>query len=261
MTGLFAEDAFAGKAVLVTGATSGIGARTAREFAAHGAGVVVSGRDGERGGAVVADILEAGGRAELVIGDITDAGFCDRLVAETVERLGRLDVLFNNAGIIHDGLIDAMSDEDWRALIDTNVSGSFYMARAAVRAMKRQGGGAIINMASDAGLVGVPNAAAYSATKGAIVQLTKGMALDYAREGIRVNAVCPGETDTPMMNFVWRAEASSPAAVREKAKEYVPTGRVAEPVDVARAVMYLASEAGRHITGSMLSIDGGTSAR
>ena len=117
-----------------------------------------------------------------------------------------------------------MSDEDWRALIDTNVSGSFYMARAAVRAMKRQGGGAIINMASDAGLVGVPNAAAYSATKGAIVQLTKGIALDYAREGIRVNAVCPGETDTPMMDFVWRAEASSPAAVREKAKEYVPDG-------------------------------------
>lgn len=261
MANLFAEDAFVGKAVLITGATSGIGAGTAREFAAHGAGVVVSGRDAERGGAVVEDIREAGGRAELVVGDVRDAGFCDRLVAETVERLGRLDVLFNNAGIIHDGMIDTMSDEDWRALIDTNVSGSFYMARAAVRAMKRQGGGAIVNMASDAGLVGVPNAAAYSATKGAVVQLTKSMALDYARERIRVNAVCPGETDTPMMDVVWRAEASSPAEVRAKAREYVPMGRVAEPIDVARAVMYLASDAGRHMTGSMLSIDGGSSAR
>ncbi len=261
MTVLFAADAFAGKAVLITGATSGIGAGTAKEFAAHGAGVVVSGRDAERGGVVVAGIREAGGRAELIVGDVRNPDFCERLVGETVERLGRLDVLFNNAGILHDGTIDEMSDEDWRALIDTNVSGSFYMARAALKVMKRQGDGVIINMGSDAGLVGVPNAAAYCASKGAIVQLTKSMALDHAHQGIRVNAVCPGETDTPMMDFAWRAEASTPAEIREKAKENVPTGRVAEPVDVARAVMYLASEAGRHMTGSMLSIDGGTSAR
>ena len=261
MAQLFAQDAFSGKSVLITGATSGIGAGTAKAFAAHGADVVVTGRDAERGEAVVEEIRGAGGTAELRLGDVADGGFCDSVVAETVDRLGRLDVLFNNAGIFIDASIDEMSDDDWHALVETNISGSFYMARAAVRAMKPRGGGVIVNTSSECALIGYQKTAAYSATKSAIIMLTKVMALDHARDGIRVNAVCPGDIDTPMMDQGWGAPGLSTAEMRERIKEHVPTGTIGEPIDIALAVMYLASDAARYVTGIMLPVDGGTTAR
>ena len=261
MAHLFAQDAFSGKSVLVTGATSGIGAGTAKAFAAHGADVVVTGRDAGRGKAVVKEIRAASGSAELKLGDIADVRFCDTVVAETVDRLGRLDVLFNNAGVFLNADIDEMSDEDWHALVETNISGSFYMARAAVRAMTPRGGGAIVNTSSECGLIAYEKTAAYSATKGAIVMLTKVMALDHARDGIRVNAVCPGDIDTPMMDQSWGALGVPPAEARERVKEHVPAGLVGQPMDIAHAVMYLASDAARFVTGITLSADGGTTAR
>ncbi len=261
MARLFADDAFNEKVVLITGATSGIGAGTARAFAAHGARVVASGRDEARGEALVDEIRSAGGQVELRLGDVADAVFCDDLVAETVARAGRLDVLFNNAGVVSHTSIDQTTNEVWRSLVETNISGSFYMARAAVRAMKRQGGGAIVNMSSECGLIAYKNIVAYSATKGAIVMLTKAMAIDHAGDGIRVNAVCPGDIDTPMMDRGWESAGLSSAEIRERLREHVPAGFVGEPLDIAHAVMYLASDAARFVTGIMLPVDGGTTAR
>ena len=262
MTPLFAKDAFAGQTALITGATSGIGAGTAKALAAHGAGVMINGRDAERGAAVHAAVGEAGGTVALSLGDVADPAYCDSLVAETVQRFGRLDILFNNAGVLFHGAIDETPDDEWRRLVDINVSGSFYMARAAVRQMKAQGaGGAIVNMASECGLIAYERLPAYSATKGAIAMLTKVMAIDHALDGIRVNAVCPGDIDTPMTDMGWQQFDLSSEEIREKLKSHIPLGKVGQPIDIAHAVMYLASDAAGFVTGTLLSIDGGTTAR
>ena len=169
----------------------------------------------------------SGGSAALSLGDVADAAYCDRLVAETVERFGRLNVLFNNAGICLHGPVDETSNDEWDRLIGINVSGSFYMARAAVRQMKAQGGGgAIMNMSSECGLIAYERLPAYSATKGAIVMLTKCMAIDHARDGIRVNAVCPGDIDTPMTDQGWAHLDLSSEEIRERLKEHIPLGKV-----------------------------------
>ncbi len=261
MEKLFAADAFAGKSVLVTGSTSGIGAGTAKAFAAHGARVMVSGRNRERGEAVVAEIGAAGGTAELIIGDVAEAKFCDTLVSDTVARLGRLDILFNNAGIAIHGKIASHSNAAWQELLDTNLSSVFYLSRAAIGHMKQQGGGVIINMSSECGLIGYEDLAAYSATKGAIVMFTKVLALDHARDNIRVNAVCPGDIDTPMTDIAWQALNLTSVEIREKLKEHIPIGRVGRTEDIAATVMFLASDAAGFITGAVLPVDGGTTAR
>ena len=258
---LFSRAAFAGKVVLVTGATSGIGAGTAKAFAAHGARVMLSGRDRARGEAVVAEIAASGGTAELITGDVAEAEFCQSLVQDTVARLGGLDILFNNAGIVMHGKIESHSDAAWQTLLDTNLSSVFYLSRAAIGHMKQRGGGAIINMSSECGLIGYENLAAYSATKGAMVMFTKVLALDHARDNIRVNAVCPGDIDTPMMDMGWQAKKLSSEEIRDRLKQHIPIGRVGEAEDVAATVMFLASEAAGFVTGAIVPVDGGTTAR
>jgi len=258
---IFAADMYAGKTVLVTGSTSGIGEGTAKAFAAHGAQVMVSGRNQERAEAVVADITAAGGTADMIVGDVADPDFCEKLVNETVVRFGRLDILINNAGIVIHGKIASHSNAAWQALIDTNVSAVFYLSRTAVGHMKQLGSGVIINISSECGLIAYEDLAAYSATKGAIVMFTKVLAMDHASDKIRVNAICPGDIDTPMTDIAWKSLDLSPEEIRKNLEDHIPIGRIGEPEDIAATALFLASDAAGFITGTVFPVDGGTTAR
>jgi NAD(P)-dependent dehydrogenase (short-subunit alcohol dehydrogenase family) len=248
-----------GKRALISGAASGIGHAAATLFAREGAAVLLFDRD-PTGGRAAADAIAAqGGWALFVAGDVTCAADCERAVDAAVRSLGGLDVLFNNAGIIRRGTILETSEQDWDLTLAVNLKGVFLLSRSAIPVMARAGGGVIINTASNWGLVGGPQSAAYCASKGAVVLLTKAMALDHGKDGIRVNCICPGDIDTPML----RSEAGQlkrplEAFLAESAG--VPLGRVGRPEDVAQAALYLASEASSFMTGAPLLIDGGFAA-
>lgn len=252
---------FSGAAVLVTGATSGIGAAIARAFGDAGGSVLMTGRDEERGSEVAADIASDGGTAEFVAADITDDGSCRRLVEATLERFGRLDVLVNNAGVIHRATAEETTDALWHETIAVNLTAAFRMSRAAIPAIRRQGGGAIVNIASDWALVGGRRGAAYCASKGGLLLMTKAMALDHADENIRVNAVCPTDIMTPMLTAEFDATGVSEEEGLEEMGETIPMGRVGTPEEVARAVLFLASDQASFITGVGLPLDGGVTAQ
>jgi meso-butanediol dehydrogenase / (S,S)-butanediol dehydrogenase / diacetyl reductase len=251
---------FANKAVLVTGSTSGIGEACARVFAESGAGVMVSGRDRERGERVVAAIAARGGRAQFIAADLREAGACERLIAETVERLGGLHVLVNNAGILYTATAPETSDEQWLDTMAVNVNALFYLSRAAVKHMKSAGGGVIVNVASEWGLNGEPRHVAYCASKGAVVQITRCMALDHAADNIRVNSVCPGEIHTRMVDEILATRGGDAAANLRELAAGIPMRRLAQPVEVARCVHFLASDHASYVTGTNLSVDGGNDA-
>ncbi|HTI02584.1 MAG TPA: SDR family oxidoreductase [Acidisoma sp.] len=242
----------AGKIALITGATAGIGAATARLFAERGATLLLTGRNEAAGQALAAE-LGANFRAE----DVAAPGAADRLIGWAAERHGRLDVLVNNAGILFPGDSQACTDAQWDAVMAVNVTAVFRFSRAAVALMARQSSGAIVNVSSDWGLVAAQRAVAYGTSKGAIVQMTRSMAADHARQGIRVNAVCPGDTDTAML----RQEAGADVEARlADMAEALPLGRIGQPRDVAAAIAFLASDDAAFITGAMLPVDGGNSA-
>jgi NAD(P)-dependent dehydrogenase (short-subunit alcohol dehydrogenase family) len=249
-----------GKIVLVTGATSGIGAAIAEAAAGAGAIQMLSGRSVERGETVCRTVEAIGASAAFVAGDLSDPAFADRLVDATVERFGRIDVLVNNAGLIFRGSIEHCTDEEWHRTMAVNLHAVFYLSRAAVRAMKRQGGGAIVNIASDWGLVGGPNALAYCASKGAVVQMTRSMALDHAADHIRVNAVCPGDTATPMLDSAIALRGVDREEGLKQLGAAVPMGRVGTPEEIAKPVIFLASDDAAYITGATLAVDGGHTA-
>jgi len=243
---------FSGKTVLLTGATSGIGLAIARAFAVHGADLVLTGRR------QLPEMPSGSGRTVFIAADITAPETPDRLVAETIDRFGKLDILVNNAGILFRGDALACTDEEWERTLTTNVTAAFRLSRAALAVMKPRRSGVIVNIASDWGLVGARNAVAYGVSKGALVQLTRSMALDHARDGIRVNAVCPGDTDTGMLD-----SATDGADRKQKLAELgaaIPLGRVGRPEEVAHAVCYLSSDEASFITGAALAVDGGNSA-
>jgi NAD(P)-dependent dehydrogenase (short-subunit alcohol dehydrogenase family) len=251
---------FAGKVVLVTGSTTGIGEACARVFAKSGAKVMVSGRNEERGRAVVKDIEASGGSAQFAAADLRVAGACERLVADTVERLGGLDVLVNNAGILYSANAPETTDEQWLDTMAVNVNALFYLSRAAVKHMKAAGKGAIVNVASEWGLNGEADHVAYCASKGAVIQITRCMALDHARDHIRVNSVCPGEIHTRMVDDILaRRSGSLEHNLRELAAG-IPMRRLADPMEVANCVHFLASDLASYVTGTNLSVDGGNDA-
>jgi len=252
---------FAGKTVLVTGGTSGIGAECARLFAARGAKVMLSGRDAARGATIVEQIERAGGVAAFIAGDVRAVASCEAIVRATCDRFGGLDVLINSAGIWHAATTLETTDEQWHETMEVNVTGLFFVSRAALRVMVKQRSGNIIHISSDWGLFAGREAAAYCASKGAVVLLAKAMALDHAAEGIRINAICPADTDTPMMEEDYRLRGIPYAEGKKLSGESNPMGRMAEAREVAEAACFLASDAAGFITGVALPIDGGESAR
>jgi NAD(P)-dependent dehydrogenase (short-subunit alcohol dehydrogenase family) len=261
MTNFSSHGRLAHKVALITGGTSGIGAATAQLFAREGANVVFTGRRVKLGEAVVAGIKAEGGTAHYIAADHTLVADCERAVAETVARHGRLDILFNNAGIVTSGRADTTTLDTWQATLDLNITAVWQMSRLVLPHFRAQGGGVIINNASDWGLVGGRNALAYSVSKGAVVQMTRSMALDHARENIRINAVCPGDTFvTRWVEQGYFADTVSGDIEPDLADDALPMGRVGRANEIAQAVLFLASDDSSYVTGIMLPVDGGNTA-
>ncbi len=235
-----------GRVALVTGAASGMGAATARLLAQAGATVLG------------ADI--ASSPAIALVGDVADSAFCDAAVAKAVALHGRIDILVNAAGVIVRADALATDDQAWSRQMRVNVDGTFFMCRAAIRQMRQQGSGAIVNFGSIWGSAGGKGHVAYATAKGAVHNLTRSLALDHAREGIRINAVCPGEVDTPMLRGAGRTMPLTDAQLAEMADRVVPNGRLAQPEEVGRVVVFLCSDAASYMTGALVPVDGGWSA-
>jgi NAD(P)-dependent dehydrogenase (short-subunit alcohol dehydrogenase family) len=249
------------KVAVITGGAMGIGAATARLFAAEGALVVIGDVASEAAGLVVEAIADAGGQAAQYQVDVRQPDDVKRLLQRAISIFGGVDILVNNAGVALAKSTLETSLEEWEHVIGINLTGAWLCARAAIPAMIQRGGGVIVNVASNAGLVGFPNLAAYCASKGGLVQLTKAMALDCAPHRIRVNAVCPGHTRTPMGDGFIAAQPDPATFVREFINVQHPIGRMAEAEEVARAILFLASDDSSFITGSILAADGGYTAR
>jgi meso-butanediol dehydrogenase / (S,S)-butanediol dehydrogenase / diacetyl reductase len=244
-----------GRVVLTTGASSGIGAAIACRFAAAGYQVLATGRSAMRLEALGAEFPGI----ERVVADLATATECARVVAHCIERLGRLDVLVNNAGIYHRRRTEQTSDEEWRETLAVNLDAPFFLSRAALPHL-RASRGCIINIASDWGIKGGREAAAYCASKGGLVLMTRAMALDHAAEGIRVNAICPGDVDTPMLEQEAAVDGLSHAEALRRYGRLSPTGRVTMADEVAALAVFLASPDATQITGAALPIDGGNTA-
>lgn len=251
-----------GKTALITGGTSGIGEATARVFAAESAKVAITGRRRELGEKVISQIRRSGGEAIYIESDVTHSIDCSRAIDETLAAFGRIDILFNNAGFVLPGTLENTSEADWDRSFEVNVKGVYLMTRAIIPVMRRQGGGVIINNASDWGIVGGPGYAAYSATKGAVVLMTKTVALEVARENIRVNAICPGDTFVERWRTdEWHNQTEDMAAYLKAMGEALPIGRVGNVDEIANSVLFLACDDSSFMTGASLIVDGGNTAR
>jgi NAD(P)-dependent dehydrogenase (short-subunit alcohol dehydrogenase family) len=245
-----------GKTALITGGASGIGKATAFLFAQEGAGVAIADLDAIAGEAVARLIVDQGGEAISISCDVTKAADCERAVRKTCERFGRVDILFNNAGIIRRTTVVDTTEEEWDHVLAVNLKSVFLLSKYAVPVMASQGGGVILNTSSGWGMVGGRRAASYCASKGAVVLLTKAMALDHAPQNIRVNCICPGDTDTPMLRHEARQLGEDIGGFLEEAARR-PLQRIGTPEDIAQAALYLAGDASSFVTGTTLVVDGG----
>jgi meso-butanediol dehydrogenase / (S,S)-butanediol dehydrogenase / diacetyl reductase len=244
------------KVALITGGTSGIGKATVELFTTEGAQVAFTGRRQQLGEEVA---KRTGGF--FIQADHRQVGECQRAVSETVSRYSRIDILFNNAGIVVSGTAETTSDEDWDDTMLLNVTAVWRMSRLVLPVMRAHGGGVIINNASDWAFVGAPAVVAYCTSKGAVVQLTRAMAIDHAGENIRINAICPGDTFVERWLKEGYYRASGGVSEAEARKTDLPLGRVAETIEIARAVLFLASDDSSFMTGTALVVDGGNTAR
>lgn len=248
---------FTDKRVLVTGGTRGIGRGTVEAFLEAGARIAVNGRTAE---STTAGITALGDSERLIAapGDVATAAGCEAVVGVAVEGLGGLDVLINNAGVGKVGPIEDFDEAAWDEMIDVNLKGTFFCIRAALAAL-RDSKGNIVNLASDAGLIGELDSTVYCASKGGVVNMTRAMALELAPD-VRVNCVCPGYVDTDMVRRDGIEQADDPAAAEQAVINYAPLKRIATPGEIATAIVYLASDDARFITGAALQIDGGSTA-
>ena len=245
-----------GSVVAVTGAASGMGAASVREFAALGATVCLIDRDGDGAQSVATEIDSDA----VYVGDVSDSTFCTDTIDSIVERFGQIDVLVNAAGTIHRADALGTSDDDWRRVMGTNIDGMFYLSRAAVRYMAEAGGGVIVNFGSIWGGLGSAGSTAYCVSKGAVHQLTRAMALDHVEQGIRINAVAPGEVRTPMLSAE-RDFTPTEDELQAIADATIPMKRLAEPEEIAKVVRFLASSDASYMTGEIVHVDAGYTAR
>jgi len=253
-----------GKTAIITGATSGIGKATSLLFADEGAGLVITGRRAALGTRVETECRARGARCVFVQADHARAEDCQKVVEVALREFGRIDILFNNAGIVTSGTAETTEESIWRETLEVNVTAVWRMSKVVLPVMKKQGRGVIVNNGSDWSVVAGRDAFPYVVSKGAVGLMTKAMALDFARDGIRVNAVCPGDTFVDRWLEKGYFEYSDPVTLEEAKREssaYIPMGRFGQPEEIARAVLFLASDDSSFVTGHLLLVDGGNTAQ
>jgi NAD(P)-dependent dehydrogenase (short-subunit alcohol dehydrogenase family) len=248
------------KVAIITGGNSGIGEATAELFSREGARVCITGRNEERCRKVVAEIEKIGVQAIFVIADVRSGEECRKTVEATLEAFGRVDILFNNAGVWFAANALECSEEQWDLTIDVNLKGTFLMSKFVLPSMIKRRSGVIINNGSGWGLVGGKDAVSYCASKGGVVLMTKAMAIDHAQQGIRVNCLCPGDVKTPMLDDDARMHGMTWEEYHAQAVAQRPMGRIGTPEEIAKAALFLASDDSTYMTGATLVVDGGGTA-
>jgi NAD(P)-dependent dehydrogenase (short-subunit alcohol dehydrogenase family) len=244
-----------GKVAVITGGTDGIGKAIAITFAKEGAKIMMVGRDQKKGQNAL-DEVRRFGEAAYFKGDVSDSSQVRRMVEETIRTYGKIDILVNNAAVCPPGNVVTTSEETWNQVIDVNLKGVFLCSKYIVPHMQKTGGGAIVNIGSINSLMAMENEAAYDASKGGVLMLTRAMALDFARENIRVNCICPGAIETPMLKASLDT-SPDPKAARESLTAKHPLRRTGTPNEVAQAALFLATDASSFVTGAVIPVDGG----
>lgn len=247
---------FKNKVVVITGGAGGVGQALVRLFAAEGARLMISDINADGCQAMVDQARELGAEADCLAGNLREKEYCEAVIARTVERFGGVDILLNNAGIIPRGTIEETTDEMWFTAMDVNLNAVFFLCRAAIPHMQRRGGAAIVNTSSVWGTYPGPGHVAYCTSKGAVAALSKNLGRDCAPLGIRVNAVCPHEINTPMIRSGFERRGLDPDKAIEELNKTVPLGRIAEPEDIADVIAFLASDQARYIAGEAVEVTG-----